>query len=166
MDFTGRTPEEAASTLWQFVNNLAAELSVPLMLGNGTFPDPLNDKEVSASGQGLNGKVFFIQFSCSRNSQTNVTRQIRPLEREFGAGHITTRGAAINMKLRLDTDARYRWYGDPVLLDENVKRVIPTDGSPFPLTEDYVADGLLALLEKTELRADTQLADSSPSGWL
>jgi hypothetical protein len=145
-DFTGKTASEATDKLWRFVKKTASETGSTLSYDNGAITVP-GIQSMQATGRGQSGEVFYIEVSCDEEGYAKIKHQANPLEREFGAGSITKRDARIMLKLRLDNDGLYRWYGSPIELSKNVKAVIPSDGHRFPLTEEYVADGIRALQE-------------------
>ena len=143
--FSGATPLEAANRLSTFAKQVAYETGAVLQEDLGGIPELLHQYSARASGE--SGSSFYLEISFEEERFVRTQEQIYPRKRGFGGGRITKRGASITLELRRETDGRYRWYGVPTELTENVKRVIPTDGGPFVLTEDYVADGLRALQE-------------------
>ncbi len=149
MDFNGTTTTEAGNWLSSFARGVADELGITLQHEAGDTP-PLHKLTMRASG--VSGSTFHLEMDTFAEDFAEIRRAVNPTEHYFGGGRITKRGASISLELRLDKDNRYRWYGVPTDLTENVKKVIPTDGSPFVLTQDYVADGLRALQEPKTLR--------------
>jgi hypothetical protein len=146
MDFTGTTTAEAANRLLLFVENIAHEIGVSLEEGRGGIPALQNDRTVRA--RGASGATFYLQTAVEDDTFAVVQRRQNPAKVEFGSGRITKRGGSISLQLRRESDGAYRWYGVPGELTGNVKKIIPSLG-PFPLTEEFVADGLRALVEKT-----------------
>jgi hypothetical protein len=146
MDFTGATPMQAGSRLIAFVKRIADQ--------NGDIVQT-EPHGVLGSSEGAklyvsnaSGKTFYLEADSYTDDYVAVVKKINPSEKTFGGGRITKRGAMVMLELHCEKGTTYRWYGAPVLLDDNVRKVIPTpDGRPFPLTVDYVSDGLAALHE-------------------
>lgn len=149
MDFNGTTTTEAGNRLSSFVRRVADELGITLQRDAGGTPSLSRERTMRASG--VSRSTFYLEMEFFADNFVKTKRAMNPTERRhFGSGRITKRGASISLELRLDADDLYRWYGVPTDLNENVKKVIPTDGRPFVLTQDYVADGLWALKEPNE----------------
>src|SRR5579872_3340540 len=137
MDFSGATIVDAKNRLWSFVEQACDGLGISLQQNGGIHTDvnATSVRLVSASG-------------CSFYLETNVVDETMAQKSPdsdkslFGGGHVLKRGAHIMLELRRDEDGLYRWWGAPLLLDAEVMSVIPTDGRPFVLTQEYVADGL------------------------
>ncbi|HVS89356.1 MAG TPA: hypothetical protein VHF01_14195 [Candidatus Acidoferrum sp.] len=144
MDFTGKTSMEAANRLWSFVKQAAEKSGTPLEFDVGGTPALIH--ELTARASGASGSSFYIQIGFEDEPFAETQRRMNPHKSAFGHGRITKRGASIMLELRRETDGIYRWYGVPVELTEQVKRVVPSIG-PFVLTEEYVADGFRALSE-------------------
>ena len=145
VDFNGATTTEAGNRLSSFAGRVADELGITLQRDAGGTP--LVSQKLTMRATGVSGSSFYLEMYFFTEEFAPKRRRTNPAERVFGGGDLTKRGARIVLELRLETDGRYRWYGVPSELTENVKKVIPTDGRPFILTEDYVADGLRALQE-------------------
>jgi hypothetical protein len=86
---------------------------------------------------------FYIEMNFHTDLYTDVLRRDNPSQKSFGGGAVTKRGGRITLDLRLDAANRFRWYGVPVGLTDTVKAIIPDpNGAPFPLTDEWLDDGL------------------------
>jgi hypothetical protein len=147
MDFKGKTTAEAANRLLAFVSEIAHEIGIPLDEERGGIPALQNNFAVRV--RGASGATFYLETTIQDDVLAAVQRKLNGGKAEFGGGRITKRGGSISLELRLESDGTYRWYGVPVVLTPNVKKIIPCLG-PFPLTGEFVADGVRALTEKEQ----------------
>lgn len=147
MDFKGKTAAEAATQLLLFVGNTARELGISLEEERGGIPALHN--EVTLLARGASGDSFYLQATSVDDRLAAEQLRLNPTKEDFGSGSITKRGGNISLRLRRESDGTYRWYGVPVELTANVKKIIPSLG-PFLLTEEFVADGLHALIAKKQ----------------
>jgi hypothetical protein len=147
MDFKGTTTAEAANQLLSFVDKVAHEIGISLDVERGGIPALHNDFTVRA--RSASGATFYLETAVEDEVFVAVQRRQNPTQVEFGSGSITKRGGNISLRLRREPDGAYRWYGIPVELTANVKKIIPSPG-PFPLTKEFVSDGLHALTEKDQ----------------
>ncbi len=147
MDFKGKTTAEATNRLLSFVGKIAQEIGISLDEERGGIPSLHKDFTVRA--RGASGATFYLETAVEDDVFVAVQRKQNPAKAEFGNGSITKRGGNISLELRCESDGAYRWYGVPVELTANVKKIIPSLG-PFPLTEEFVSDGLRALTEKDQ----------------
>lgn len=143
-DFSGETIIEAKNRLWAFVEQVCDGMGIPLQQDGGIHVDT-NATSVRLTSE--SGTSFYLETNVASEQFTGTPSPLDPQSQLFGGGHILKRGAHITLELRRESDQRYRWWGAPLLLDQDVMSVIPTDGRPFVLTAEYVVDGLQALRE-------------------
>ena len=143
-DFSGETILEAKNRLWTFVEQACEGMGISLQQDGGIHVDA-NATSVRLTSD--SGSSFYLETNVAGEKFSGTPSPLDPASQLFGGGHILKRGAHITLELRQDTDKRYRWWGAPLLLDQDVISVIPTDGRPFILTAEYVVDGLQALRE-------------------
>jgi hypothetical protein len=143
MDFSGDTIVDAKNRLWSFVEQACEGLGIALQQDGGIHTD-LNATSVRLTAPA--GGSFYLETNVVDEAVAR-TQSPDPEKNLFGGGHILKRGAHIMLELRQDDDHLYRWWGAPLLIDAEVMSVIPTDGRPFVLTQEYVADGLKSLHE-------------------
>src|SRR5260221_9144969 len=147
MDFTGTTTAEASNRLLAFVDKIAHENNISLEEEHGGIHALQNERTVRA--RSASGATFYLQTTVEDDAYAAVKRGQNPTNIEFGSESITKRGGNISLQLRRESNGTYRWHGVPGELTDNVKKIIPSLG-PFQLTEEFVADGLRALVEKAD----------------
>lgn len=143
-DFSGETILEAKNRLWAFVEQVCEGMRISLQQDGGIHVDA-NATSVRLTSD--SGCSFYLETNVAGEQFAGTPSPLDAQSQLFGGGHILKRGAHITLELRREADKRYRWWGAPLLLDQEVMSVIPTDGRPFVLTAEYVMDGLKALQE-------------------
>ena len=144
MDFSGETILDARNRLWNFVEQVCDGMGISLQQEAAIHTDA-NATSMRLTSD--SGSSFYLETTVAGEQFAGAPSPVDPQSQLFGGGHILKRGAHITLELRREADNRYRWWGAPLLVDQDVMSVIPTDGRPFVLTAEYVMDGLQALRE-------------------
>jgi hypothetical protein len=145
MNFRGHTIAEAATNLSSFVERTAQRLGIPLMGCDLEEPPVAVLDRFCREADSASGGSFRIEFEVQPQQLADQIAQY-PTTIDPGSGEITKRGGRVPIELRLDERQMYCWYCVPNEISAAVEKIVPTDGAPFQLSEDYVADGLRALL--------------------